>query len=274
MKRLLKVLLITLLALLLGACSSNKEKIDGVPNPIKEYDSIDEINDAVGVHLIVSSMIPASDFTYSTINDEIAQVKFKLDNHSWTMRGAKITNQDISGINDPNNAFEPFSDYTVYLTDYYIDRLFINGIQYTITVDEAKGYDEVAYSNFIFTMENAIKNYNDVNGIAGSYMDKTSQRATMDIRKYDNTYEITVSWAQSADETTYWYMAGTFKDNRIQYTGEDIATYGFDNEGNQYVIDSTAANNVGYFEFKDGLLYWTGAAQDQCKECIFEKMPD
>ena len=46
----------------------------------------------------------------------------------------------------------------------------------------------------------------------------------------------------------------------------------YDAEGNETSADVTASNNLGWFEIRDGLLYWTGAAQEECRSCVFEKL--
>lgn len=109
---------------------------------------------------------------------------------------------------------------------------------------------------------------------AGEYMDSVSQRATMTITKNDEGYEIIVRWANSASEETVWEMSPVvFEDDKLNYKGENITMYKYDDDGKELIVDgATAANNVGYFEIKEGKLYWTGAAQDICKSCIFEKI--
>lgn len=279
MKKIFSVLLIALLSLGVASCTTqNKqeeqsEEIIGMPNPIINYDTIDEINEKAGVHIVIPSSLSVTDLRYTTIQDETAQVNFVLDGHKWTVRGSKKVDQDISGIHNENNIFNPGEDICIYLTDFYIDRIFTEGIQYTIVMDDANGYDVEKYSNYIFEMENCLKQANDPNGIAGNYADSTSQRATMTIYKFDELYDITVRWPNSASEYKDWYISGTLKDNKISYGGEYISTYTVAEDGNETCTDSTATNNLGYFEIKDGKLYWTGAAESQCKECVFEKLP-
>lgn len=279
MKKLLSVLLIVLLATMAVSCSTDKkqeeeksEEVVGMPNPIKEYDSLDKINEIAGVHIVIPSSISVTDIKYTTISDEAAQVIFTLDGHKWTVRGSKNVDEDLSGIHNENNVFVPGQDSAVYLPDSLIDRFFIEGMQYTIVISESSGYDTETFSDYTLKFEDAIKKASDPDGIAGNYQDASSQRATMEISKYEDTYEITVHWASSASEETQWSMLGKLEKDKITYAGEDISTWAFDENGDGEITKSTASNNLGYFEIKDGKLYWTGAAQDQCKECIFEKL--
>ena len=279
MKKVLSVLMILLLATMVVSCSTNKQQeeeksegIVGMPNPIKEYDSLDKINEIAGVHIVIPSSIPVTDIKYTTISDEAAQVQFMLDGYKWCVRGSKNVDEDLSGIHNENNVFIPGQDGAVYLPDSLIDRFFTEGIQYTIVISESAGYDTVAFSDYTLQFEDVIKKASDPDGIAGDYQDATSQRASMEITKYEGVYDITVRWPSSANEETHWYMSGKLDGKRITYAGENIATYVYDENGSEECTNSTAINNLGYFEIKDGKLYWTGAGQEECKACVFEKV--
>lgn len=281
MKKITFVLLTLLLGLSLASCSSQtkdtqeqeqNESVDiGMPNPMHEYDTIDKINSIVGTHVIIPSALPVSEVKYFAINEDIAEVIFTLDGHEWRVRGSKILDQDISGIQ--NIEFNEGENICIYLNDYYIDRLFTENYQYTIVMKEPNAYSEETYSDYVFQIEKALQQASDPNGIAGSYADSTSQRATLDVMKFGEFYDLTVTWPSSASEVTYFYISGTYKDGKITYGGEQIVVNQYKENGEEENVDSTATNNLGFFEIKDGKLYWTGASQDQCKKCVFEKLP-
>ena len=107
--------------------------------------------------------------------------------------------------------------------------------------------------------------------LVGDYMDSISQRAKMSLAIEDDKYLIVVSWSSSANEYTAWTMRAELKENQLVYEGEEIEIHSY-NENGQEDIKYTASNNVGYFEIKDMKLSWLGAAQDQCKKCVFEKV--
>lgn len=283
-----KITFVLLLGLLLVSCTSKSNEIQkqnqeeqiqeeiseiGMPNPMHEYNTVSDINGIVGTHVVIPSSLPVSNAKYFTINEEIAEVIFSLDGHEWRLRGSKILDQDISGIHDSNNQFVQGEDFSVYLNDYYIDRLFTENYQYTIVMKEPNGFSEETYSNYVFQIEKVLKQASDPNGIAGNYADSTSQRASMEITKFDGLYDISISWPSSASEVTYFYISGTYDKGKITYGGEQIVVNQYDANGEEINVDSTATNNLGYFEIKDGKLYWTGASQEQCKECVFEKLP-
>lgn len=279
MKKIFSLLLALLMCLCIVSCSAKnenneEEKENGanIANPIKEYDSLDKINEVTKCHIVIPSSIAASDVVYSTINDEAAQVQFTYNNHKWTVRGSHDTTTDLSGVHDENNVFEPNQDYTVYLNDYYIERMFTEGQQYTVVMDTPELNDEEFFSETVWEIMQAIKNACDPNGIAGEYADSVSQRATMTISKYDDMYEVIVQWANDATSTKEWVMAAKFEDGKLTYEGEDSGVYVTDANGEVNYTNQTTSNNVGSFELKEGKLYWTGAAEDSCKSCIFEKV--
>lgn len=281
MKKILFILLTVLISLSFASCSNKQEESNekveeegliGMPNPMKECSSLDEINKIAGTHIVIPSSINASNLKYFTINNDLAEVRFTLDNLEWTIRGSKNVDMDISGIADENNVFESGQDGVVYLNDYYIDRIFVDDFQYTTVVKNQNNYDVETFSNHVFNIDKSLRAASDINGIAGMYQDSTSQRASLEILKFGDLYDLTVTWPSSASEVTYYYISGNYEKNKITYGGEQIVTYQYDENGEETPIDSTATNNLGYFEIKDGKLYWTGAAQDQCKTCVFEKI--
>lgn len=277
MKKIICLVLALLMMISLASCAK-KEEVQkeeeniGIANPIKEYDSLDKINEITKCHIVIPASFGVSDAVYSTINDEAAQVTFTYMNHKWTIRGSHDTNNNLSGIQDINENFTPGEDFGVYLNDYYVDIMFTEGQQYSIVMETPEINDEEMFSDTTFEIRKVIKNACDPNGIAGSYMDSTSQRATMEISKYDDQYEITVDWANDASSYKEWVMAATLEDGLLKYEGEDIYNWVTDANGDMEMTDYTTSNNVGKFEVKDGKLYWTGAAEESCRTCVFEKV--
>ena len=276
------ICLVLLLMLFLVGCSSkenitpesgeNSENTIGMANPIKQYSTLDDINEITKCHITIPSTLPINNVLYSTITDDTAQVQFEYLNHKWTVRGSHDTSIDLSGIYTDENVFEEGQDSTVYLNDFYIERMFTEGQQYTIVMDKPDTNDQELFSTVVWDIMKATKNACDPNGLAGNYADSVSQRATMEISKFDNQYEIIVQWGNDATSFKEWVMSGTFEKDKLTYKGESIATYVTDSNGDVNVIDQTESNNVGQFEIKEGRLYWTGAAEEMCKTCIFEKV--
>lgn len=113
----------------------------------------------------------------------------------------------------------------------------------------------------------------DADSLAGDYQDTVSQRATACVEKQGDTYNIYVNWPESDAELKSWTMMDAVEeDGKLTYRGEEIGRYTYDEKGNEISEDVTMANNIGYFEIKDGMLYWTGAAQEECRACVFEKI--
>lgn len=271
-KTILTIALITSMLLICG-CSQkqNTEEISGMPNPMVEYDSLDKINEIAETNIVAPGVMGKTNEKYFVISDKLAHYTFELNGQKWTIRGAKEINEDISGIHDQNNIFESKQNATIYLENCYIERFFVDDTQYVIILDNPNGFDEEAFSNICYELENNIKGMFD---ITGEYQDEYSQRATMSVTEDNGTYYFTVYWSNSSNETIVYSMEGTREDEDIKYEGENIAVYTYDDEGNEMVADGTASNNIGWFEIVDGKLAWTGASKEENKNCVFVKVSD
>lgn len=121
------------------------------------------------------------------------------------------------------------------------------------------------------------KNHDEImakrDALVGEYLDDYSQRAMLNAEKdekADDTLVITVSWGSSATETTKWTMHAVLSSDgtKLSYTDGVCKDCVFDGSGN--VNETTVDDKMeGYFEVKDGKLYWTGASDDNCKDCVF-----
>ena len=274
MKRLLNVLLISLLAISLLGCNKKQEEENAnMKNPVVEYDSLQKINEIAGTNIVEPGVMGKTDQRYSVISDELAQYNFSLNGKAWTIRGAKNTKDDISGIHNENNIFEENQDAIIYLTDYYIYRFFTDDTQYSIVLDKPEGFDEETFCTICNEIEFDIKGIYPPteDELVGEYADSYSQRATATITKEDDGLYIVVSWSSSANVTDSWTMFGTLDGYRISYAGEGLHHVEYDEDGNELVADG-ATNNVGYFDYEDGKLYWTGAGDENNRNCVFEKI--
>lgn len=113
-----------------------------------------------------------------------------------------------------------------------------------------------------------ITEYPDYKAFEGDFFDKTSKRATLIARENDDfkSVNIKVSWGNSAFETIVWEMNGEFDGEKLNYS--DLKKYS-ENENGKTLLEE---NISGYFETDaDMNLYWTGAKEENCKQCIFER---
>ena len=106
--------------------------------------------------------------------------------------------------------------------------------------------------------------------IGGSYQDEYSQRACAELESYGCGVKITVIWSYSAFGHEEWEMNATYQDGKLYYS--DCCHMDVDDtnpESPKYEVLELDAK--GYFEVKEGKLYWTGASDEDCKNCIFSK---
>lgn len=281
MKKLLIVVLALVMCLGLTACGEKGEDMTatvGLSNPVVSYDSLNEINEKVGVNLLKPSNCEVTNESFSVIADNIAQYTCEIDGREWIFRAAHITEEDISGMHDEHNEFTPNQDSVLYVNEFYLDRFFDGDKQYTIvsmnpiSEDGDILLDEMLFSDICMELK-LIQQMHMDDPLVGDYQDTVSQRATACVERFGDVYNVSVNWSDSDSENHSWTMyEATLKDNKLTYNGEEIGHYTYDEEGNVVSSDETASNNVGYFEVKDNMLYWTGASQESCRECVFEKI--
>ncbi|MCQ2524552.1 MAG: hypothetical protein MJ123_09465 [Lachnospiraceae bacterium] len=106
--------------------------------------------------------------------------------------------------------------------------------------------------------------------LEGSYFDEYSERATAEIESFGCEAKVTVSWPESAYKHGEWEMTVTIKDSKLVYTDcmyMDIDESDINNPKYEVVY----MDESGYFEIKDGKLYWTGAVDEGCRKLVFSK---
>jgi len=101
MKKSMILVLTVILALFLGACSSNKVGGDGSTNPRVEYNSKEEIAEKTGLSLPFPEK-EASNVKFAVINNEVAEVSYTHNNKNYTLRTSKTLQgyKELGGIND------------------------------------------------------------------------------------------------------------------------------------------------------------------------------
>lgn len=107
---------------------------------------------------------------------------------------------------------------------------------------------------------------------AGEYQDLFSQRATLTAEDLGDALKIMVHWSSSATEASIWTMTAKFtSSDKLSYTDCEYGIVVFDDDDNDsYTKEYEAAE--GYFTVTDGKLFWDGAADESCRDCIFEKI--
>ncbi|MDO4175945.1 MAG: hypothetical protein Q4D99_00505 [Bacillota bacterium] len=114
---------------------------------------------------------------------------------------------------------------------------------------------------------------NIYDAIGGEYQDRVSERAeaivSADLEA--DCVTIIVSWSSSATEYTEWTMNATInEDNQLVYNDCAKKIIVTDEDGNPVSEENVYSDGKGYFEYADnGELKWTGAQDEDCRDCIF-----
>lgn len=135
----------------------SEEPLIGMPSPLKEAASVDELNAAVGccIFRLDPEMYPVTDEAYTLIDGEkqLAQYSFSWAGKPVTLRAA-VAQDDISGIymDDGKMPYEHLSEgdpYEVLDTGYGLwTRWFLGGMQYSLCV----GNTEEDAKDTVFTI--------------------------------------------------------------------------------------------------------------------------
>ena len=295
MKKRLIVLLAIAMILCLAACGAAEPAIDtieevpvaaekpadepvGMPNPMVEYSSLQEINEKIDVNLLPPSDTGVTNEKFFVISDSIAHYTCEYEGREWTFRAAHITDEDISGMQSEHNVYEPFQDTGLYTNEFYLDRFFDGDRQYTIVVTEPITEDgEIIMGEDVFadrcTALESIQKWHMDDPLVGDYQDRVGQRASACVERFDTSYNISVNWADSVDVMHSWTMYdAVLEGDRLTYAGEEIGCYTYDAEGEVISSEESTSEVPGYFEIHDGVLCWTGASQEECRACEFEKI--
>ena len=155
---------------------------------------------------------------------------------------------------------------------------FASSVMFTGCSDEEKTEETTAETatEETVTEETAVE-YNYEN-LAGEYQDKTSQRATATLISDPEVgnVKISVMWSGSATEATKWEMTAEIDGSKLVYKDCKRVEMIFAEDGDAASEPEETVvyeNGEGYFEISDdGALKWTGAADEECQDCVFEPL--
>lgn len=102
MRKLLYGMMLMIFVVSLSACSNTDKEIGDtgmtqVINPIRNVDSLEDVNTAIGCKIYPLEEYSVSDERFYVINDSIGGYEFVIDGVRYTLRTAKTT-EDISGV--------------------------------------------------------------------------------------------------------------------------------------------------------------------------------
>lgn len=246
----------------------------GLANPVVEYTSLEEINKIVGVNLVHPAAMGVSDESFCVINGDIAQYKFTIAGREYTFRAADEDKKgDISGVYiDGSPAFEnETADYSIKSdAEYYAGRFLVDDVQYVICVADDGSFSEADFDSILLENRNIIISEVSDEGytsLLGSYQDKTSMRATAEVKPSDkNEVSIDVNWSSSADSNDRWLILAEMKGNKLTYDADDIFHYQTRDGSDPVLVNDS---KEGYFEFVNSELRWTGSNSEATNGCVF-----
>ncbi len=289
MKRMLAFALAAMMILCLCACGSKQVEEPeesgpiGMPNPMTEYASLDEINDIAGsrlVHPAVMGVTHEEYFVIDCTDYKIADYRFTAAGTDYTFRCAPVT-QDISGyyVGEGTAFADGARDGIEYAEGdgTQLARWFTMDGQYVLTAKDMADADtfvlvaeELCAMTFPGMSEAEYEAF--YADLAGQYYDSYSQRATMTAEADGaNGVKLTVGWSSSASELTEWTMtARLYEDGLLSYNDCACSNIVTAADGTE-TVTIVSTDGEGWFTFDGDKLCWTGAADENCVNCVFEK---
>lgn len=251
-------------------------EIAGLPNPMTEVESLEALNAAAGTQLCKAPVMGVTEESFCTIavTPVLAQYRFSINGIPYCFRAVNGSTDDISGYYvGEGTAFENGKNEGVIYASAETTKLarwFVGDVQYVLsatsdTMDDilfASIAEEIAFGTG-YTAPAV-----DYSAIIGSYADSFSQRAAADVTETDGGVIVSVHWASSANAYNQWVMRATLSGDILSYASCDLTVC--DDDG--ATVETTLG--AGYFTLDGGKLLWNGAAEEDCRECVFEKLPD
>ena len=290
MKRIAFILIAIALAVALCACTvtpaaptSEPDPAVGMPNPITEYGSLEEINDIVGMKLAHPPVMGVTDERFSIIDageTKIAEYVFKVAGVEYDFRGSPSFDGDISGYytadglafsGQPTDEIEFVEDGEARLARWAT----IDG-QYVLAAKNANDAfadvaEELKGLTSPWMTEAELAAYYE--SLAGDYQDEYSQRAHMSGEALGSDgVRFTVHWAGSAFENYEWVMTCRLYEDGLLSYDDCVRTYNKTDSEGKTTSEVESTDGSGFFTpTEDGKLLWDGAEDDYCRECIFFK---
>lgn len=261
-------------------------KIEPSEPKITEFSSLQELNNNVGAHLNAPAVDGVVDTGYRLVDRgtfTYAEYAFTFSKMECFERFCPLYDQDISTSGMAGKSVLDMQNgdmQTVRDTDRWVARWTNTDGQYVLEILDEGVMDEEAFKTNAENIRTMSMNNNPAeqqsvyDAMAGEYADKTSQRATATVTAVEGCAEIVVRWSSSAKETTEWVMTVTRAEDGLLYYKDEVKKNNtYDDAGNLSSIIERE-NGEGWWSFgDDGLLRWTGAVDEDCRECVFEKIP-
>ena len=264
-----------------GAVDEVKDTIGGiagVANPVVALDSLEALNKKMGCSMVKPGVMGVTDEAFNVISDTMAEYKFTVGGYNYCLR-CQGTMDDICGIyGDNGTLFEGKTAEDVYAegAGYKAIRWFNVEGQYVLTVNDNGELSKETFEGIAEELKEASQEeiIQDSDGvfaeINGDFQDSVSGRANATVESADDSAKITVRWGDSAFETYVWNMTVTFDDGKFVYT-DCVESKETAAEDGTVSTETISENGSGYFTYTEGNLVWDGAADENCKSCVFER---
>ena len=286
MRKVFAFILSLVMAASLAACAQPDVSTDGpnagLANPLTECSSLEEVNAAVGGNLQAPGVMGVTDEKYFTIDCgeyKIAEYDYSVNGAGYSFRFCPVFDIDASGIYiDAQPAFscEP-SDAPEYAADDSVQAarwVDVNG-QYVLSTHNIE-MDKDTFLGIAAEMRSLTaggKAEADYAALEGEYQDSFSMRAVATVAANNgDSVNISVSWSSSAFEHTVWVMNASYAEDGLLSYSDCVKSNITTAENSEETVAVEYENGSGYFEVADGKLLWTGADEESCVQCIFEKV--
>lgn len=261
----------------------------GLPNPITEHASLDEINAAAGTALVHPAVMGVTEESFCTITGSdavLADYDFSLVGYRWCFRAGAVASYDISGVYiNAAPAFGEPKEGIEYAEGegYKLARWFTLDGQYVLSVQDNGAMDQATFAGIaeeLHDMTDPAWNEEDYKAyyksIEGDWQDEISQRAAMTVTAAGSDHaDITVSWANDAAATVRWTMtARIYEDGLLSYKDckKTLVTAGEDGTEKESVVYEDGEGFL-YFAPEEDKIYWSGAAENGVTETAFIRLP-
>ena len=105
--------------------------------------------------------------------------------------------------------------------------------------------------------------------ICGEYIDETGGRALATLTARGERIEIMIEMPQSTSEAYLFTMTARLSEDGLLYYTDCVsalAVYGDDGSETKTVLYE---NGSGFLGESEGILYWNGAQDEMCRDCVF-----
>lgn len=275
MRKIFAMILTVVLTLSLSAVTAENA---GMANPWIELESPEELNEKAGTYLQLPGVMGVRVKACRLMNQGepmLAEVIFEVNGMEYTLRTAGCV-EDISGFYMPDGktAFEgrEYDSFAIVNAEEMKLARWLNlDGQYILYVRDGGTMEEETFAGIAEEMFLLTNRFSLPEIAEGTYYDSVSMRAYAEVSMIEEgKYAIEVHWSDSVSEDNQWNMTAVL-------TEDGLLVYDDCEEKHVVTMEDGSSTEVyanlipeGYFAVSEGKLLWTGAADESCRDCVFE----